>query len=138
MNIENPHKTYRSSNKIIYSCQYHVIFCTKYRKTLLRSNEVSQRCKEIMNEIAKEHDFLIISMEVMEDHVHLLIDVNPRLGVCKAIKYLKGATSKILREEFREVKSRAPCLWTGSYFVSSVGCVLLETVKKYIEGQKGK
>ena len=85
---------------------------------------------------ALKYDFKIIELEVLNDHVHLLLDVNPRFGICKCIKLLKGATSKYIREEFSTVKSKAPCLWSGSYFVSSVGSVSLEIVKKYIEQQK--
>ena len=136
MNIENSSKTYYHSNKIIYSCQYHVIFCTKYRKSLLRDEQINKKCKELLNQVATEHQFFIIAMEVMEDHVHLLVDINPKLGITKVIKLLKGTTSRILRDEFRSVRSRAPCLWTGSYFVSTVGSVSLETVKKYIEDQR--
>lgn len=136
MNIENSNKVYHRSKKIIYSCQYHVIFCTKYRKPLLKDEIINNRCKDILNQVAEQYQFNIIEAEVMEDHVHLLVDINPRLGITKVIKLLKGSTSKFLREEFRTLRSRAPCLWTGSYFVSTVGSVSLETVKKYIENQK--
>lgn len=138
MNIENPNKTYHLGNKIVYSCQYHVIFCTKYRKLLLFNETVQNRTKELLTQTAQEFQFNIIEMEVMKDHVHLLVDVNPRFGIRKAIKELKGRTSRFLREEFSSIKTKAPCLWTGSYFVSSVGSVSLETVKKYIEDQKNK
>jgi putative transposase len=113
-----------------------VIFCTKYRKPLLKDEIINNRCKDILNQVAEQYQFNIIEAEVMEDHVHLLVDINPRLGITKVIKLLKGSTSKFLREEFRTLRSRAPCLWTGSYFVSTVGSVSLETVKKYIENQK--
>lgn len=136
MNIETPTKIYHKSDKIVYSCLYHVIFCTKYRKLLLQDTSVQNRTKTLFNNVAQQHNFSILEMEVLSDHVHLLLDVNPRLGICKCIKYLKGITSKILREEYPFLKSKAPCLWTSSYFVSSVGAVSLEVVKKYIEDQK--
>jgi putative transposase len=76
-------------------------------------------------------------MEIMSDHVHLLLDVNPDFGVKKAITQLKGVSSRKLRDEFPELKSKLPCLWTRGKFVSTVGSVSLETVKAYIENQKG-
>ena len=132
----NSSKRYRSSEHIVYSCQYHVVFCPKYRRNLLKS-PYDTRLKEIFLNVAEEYEFSILDMEVMPDHVHMIIDCNPRFGVCKCIKLLKGNSSHIMREEFPELKSKLPSLWTHSYFVSSVGAVTLDAVKKYIEDQKG-
>lgn len=77
-------------------------------------------------------------MEVMPDHVHLLLDVNPKFGIYRVVSLIKGYTSKTLRNEFPELRRKLPTLWTLSRFVSSVGAVSLETVIKYIEEQKGK
>jgi len=74
----------------------------------------------------------------MPDHVHLLIDVSPKIGVWTTVNKIKGYTSNILRKEFPELKSKLPTLWTHSKFISTVGSVTLETVKKYIEEQKNK
>ncbi len=78
----------------------------------------------------------ILEMEIMPDHVHLLIDVDPQFGVHRAVKRFKGATSRYLRLEFPELKSRLPSLWTNSYFVSTVGGATLDTIKMYIQNQK--
>ena len=75
-------------------------------------------------------------MEVMPDHLHLLIDVNPKKGVYY-MNRIKGYTSHVLREEFPELKRKLPNLWTHSKFISSVGAVIFKVVKKYIEEQKG-
>ncbi|BAY79356.1 transposase (plasmid) [Nostoc linckia NIES-25] len=75
-------------------------------------------------------------MEVIEDHVHLLIEVDPQLGVHKVVKRFKGATSRYLRLEFPHLKQKLPTLWTNSYFVSTVGGAPLEAVKEYIQNQK--
>lgn len=78
----------------------------------------------------------ILEMEVMPDHVHLLLEVDPQYGIHKVIKQIKGRSSKILRDEFPWLKSRLPSLWTNSYFVSTVGGVPLSVIKQYIENQK--
>jgi putative transposase len=75
-------------------------------------------------------------MEIMPDHVHILMEVDPRFGIHKAVKSLKGYTSKVLRSEFPFLKTRMPTLWTNSYFVSTVGGTPLEVIKQYIESQK--
>ena len=72
----------------------------------------------------------------MPDHIHLLLQVDPQLGIHRLIKRLKGRSSRLLREEFRELKSRLPTLWTSSYFVSSVGGAPLEIIKQYVRNQK--
>ena len=76
-------------------------------------------------------------MEVMPDHVHLLIDCNPRYGIMKCVTNLKWGSSHIISREFPEVKNDLPSLWTRSCFVATVGSVSLDVVKQYIESQKG-
>ena len=135
LNIENYSKEYKTSNHLIYSCQYHVIFCPKYRRKVL-NNGVDVRLKEIIYEVANQYDFTICEMEVMEDHVHLLIDCNPKFGIAECVKKIKGISSHKLRSEFPHLKSRIPTLWTRSCFISTVGTVSLDIVKQYIEKQK--
>lgn len=135
MEISNKNKKYKNSEHITYSCQYHVIFCPKYRRKILKDG-IDIRLKEIFLDIANKYSFSIIEMEIMPDHVHLLIDCNPRFGIMNCITKLKGISSRILREEEPSIKRRLPTLWTRSAFISSVGSVSLEVVKKYIEEQK--
>ena len=136
MKILNENKSYNSDVGLVYSCQYHVIFTPKYRRSVL-INGVDTRLKELILEKQTEYEYKIIEMEIMPDHVHLLIDVNPKIGVYKAVTGIKGYTSRVLREEFSWLKSRLPTLWTRSKFISSVGAMSLDVVKKYIEDQKG-
>lgn len=137
MEIQTPNKQYHSDNKMIYSCQYHVIFCTKYRRKVLSDN-IIKRMKELIIEKQNIYQYSIIELEIMPDHIHLLIDINPKIGIYNVINKIKGYTSRILREEFSELKTKLPSLWTHSKFISTVGAASLETVKKYIEDQKGK
>ena len=87
-------------------------------------------------ETAKGINADIIEMEVMPDHVHLLIEVDPQYGINKAVRHIKGVSSHALRTEFPTLKSRLPTLWTNSYFVSTVGGAPLAAIKQYIENQK--
>lgn len=135
MEITNKNKEYKSKDHLIYSCQYHVIFCPKYRRKILKDG-VDIKLKEIFMEVSKKYDFDIIEMEIMQDHVHLLIDCNPRFGIMECVTKLKGTSAKKLIENFPYLKSRLPNIWTRSAFISTVGSVSLDTVKKYIENQK--
>ena len=126
---------YKSNRNVVYSCKYHVVFCPKYRRRVLVDG-VDERFREIAQQVADEMRFDIIEMEVMPDHVHMLLEVDPQLGIHKAVKRIKGRTSHDLREEFPWLKRRIPSLWTNSYFVSTVGGAPLSIVKQYIENQK--
>lgn len=126
---------YKSNNNVVYSCRYHVVFCPKYRRSVLVDG-VDERFKQIARQVADELHFDIIEMEVMPDHVHMLLEVDPQLGIHRAVKRIKGRTSHDLRAEFPWLKTRIPTLWTNSYFVSTVGGAPLAIVKQYIENQK--
>lgn len=137
MEIKEPVKKYKTTNTIMYSCQYHCIWTTKYRRPVL-NDKIQNRLKELILEKQQEYDFEVIEIEIMPDHIHLLLSVNPFIGVYSVISRLKGYTSNILRKEFKELKSKLPTLWTRNKFISTCGSVSLEVVQKYIENQKCK
>lgn len=124
------HMEYKTNRNVVYSCKYHVVWCPKYRRKVLVGD------KELIQKTAAEIQAEIIEMEVMPDHVHLLIEVDPQYGINKAVRHIKGVSSHALRSEFPSLKSRLPTLWTNSYFVSTVGGAPLAVIKQYIENQK--
>lgn len=87
---------YKSNNNVVYSCKYHVVWCPKYRRRVLVEG-VDERFKQIAAEVAAELGVDIIEMEVMPDHVHMLMEVDPQFGVHKAVKAIKGRTSRAAR-----------------------------------------
>ena len=126
---------YRSNHNIVFACQYHVIFCPKYRRKVL-VGEVELRFKAIVRDVAAEMDVEIIEMETDQDHIHLLVSVDPLYGVNRFVKMLKGRSSRLLRAEFPHLRRKLPTLWSNSYFVTTVGGAPLEVVKQYIENQQ--
>ena len=126
---------YKSNKNIVYYCKYHVVWCPKYRRKVLIEG-VDIRLKEILSEVATECKSELIELEVMPDHVHLLVECDPQFGIAKLIRYMKGRSSRYLRQEFPWLKSRLPTLWTNSYFISTVGGAPISVVKQYIEDQK--
>lgn len=126
---------YKSNKNIVYSCKYHVVWCPKYRRSVLVDG-VDVRLKELIIEKCMEHQAEILELEIMPDHVHLLIEVDPQYGIHRMVKQIKGYSSRMLRQEFSWLRSRIPTLWTNSYFVSTVGGSPLEVIKQYIENQK--
>lgn len=128
-------RTFKSNHNVVYSCKYHVVFCPKYRRKVLVDG-VDIRLKEIIQEVATEFHCEILQLEIMPDHVHILCEVDPQFGIHRFVKYVKGRSSRLLRREFPNLKSRLPSLWTHSYFVSSVGGAPLTMIKQYIDNQR--
>lgn len=127
--------TYKNNNNVTYSCKYHVVWTPKYRRPVL-VNGVDKRLASIVQEVADEFSCEIFELEIMPEHVHLLVEVDPQFGIHRLVKRIKGRSSRLLRQEFSWLKSRLPTLWTNSYFVSTVGGAPLDVVRKYIEDQK--
>ena len=98
----------------VYNISYHIIWIPKYRKHIL-VNDIEKQLKHLLYEKALQIDIKICAIEIMPDHIHLFIKLNPNLNVSFIVKNLKGYSSKKLREQFltlRKMKS----LWTPSYF----------------------
>lgn len=126
---------FQSNRNITYNCQYHVVWCVKYRKKLL-VGEIETRLKQIVLEVAEELQAEIVEMETDQDHIHLLIRCDPQFGIHKIVKRMKGRSSRLLRAEFKILRTRLPSLWTNSYFVSTVGDAPLAVIKQYIKDQQ--
>jgi len=126
---------YKSHNNVVYSCKYHIVWCPKYRRSVL-VNGVDTRLKTIIQDVCTESYAELLRLEVMPDHVHLLVEVDPQYGIHRLVRAIKGRSSRLLRQEYPWLKSRLPTLWTNSYFVSTVGGAPLEVIKQYIENQK--
>ena len=96
-----------SNNNIVYACHYHVVWCPKYRRKVLEG-KVADRLKEIICGVCNELGAEVEAVEVMPDHVHLLVSVDPHLGIHRLVKRIKGRSSRILRQEFPHLRSRLP------------------------------
>ena len=125
----------KSNNNVTYSCIFHIVWCPKYRRSVL-IEDVAERLKQILREVAQETRCDLIELEVMPDHVHVLVGIDPQFGVHRLTKRMKGRSSRLLRQEFPKLRSRLPTLWTNSYFVSTVGGAPMSIIKQYIENQK--
>ena len=125
---------YRSTNKTVYSAKYHLIWCPKYRRRVL-VGMVEAQLREVIAEVVAGVGAQVIEVEVMADHVHLLVEVPPNVALSKLMQLLKGRSSRRLRMEFGHLR-RLPVLWSPSWFVSTVGGAPLEVVRRYVENQE--
>jgi putative transposase len=129
-------QTFHSNHNIVYACTYHVVWCPKYRRKVLQGG-IDDRLKAIIREVATERQAEVIELEVMPDHVHLLVGCDPQFGIHRLLRLIKGRSSRLLRQEFPSLRTRLPTLWTNSYFVATCGGAPLAIIKQYIEQQKG-
>ena len=123
----------------VYSLQYHLVWCTKYRKKVLQ-NGLDEECKKMLYEIADEYKFQIVAMEVMPDHIHLLVDCKPQFYISDMIKIMKGNLARQLFLSHPELKRElwGGHLWNPSYCAVTVSDRSKEQVLTYIKGQKEK
>ena len=124
------------SSHAVYDIQYHIVWTTKYRYKVLQG-KIAERLRELLKQGCEARGMKIIRGSVGKDHVHMLISCPPTLAPCQIMQYLKGRSSKMLQEEFVELKKRywGQHLWAVGYFCRTVGAVTEEMIKQYIEEQ---
>ena len=116
-----------NSNTSVYNLGYHIIWCPKYRRKVL-INEIENKLKEIIITKCNELDCYVHELNIMPDHVHLFVKTKPTIAPHFLIQQIKGISSRILRNEFKELKRKMPSMWTRSYFIESIEHISQETI----------
>jgi putative transposase len=120
---------------VVFACKYHVIWCQKDRRLVLVP-EVAERLKQMIDAVSEECGAAVIELEVMPDHGHVLVEVDPQWGVPKLVRKIKGRSSRLLRYECRWLSSRLPTLWTNRAGVATGGGAPLAVIEQDIEPQR--
>ena len=128
------------SGGYVYNCHYHLIWVTKYRKQIFTSVKKQQAMKSLLLRIAKLNNIQIKTMEVMPEHVHLLISFPPRLSITNVVKAFKGASARMWFKQYPDTKQQlwGGHLWSRSYYVGTVGNMSKDIVDRYIHNQRSK
>jgi putative transposase len=128
---------YTKRSHAVYDIKYHVIWVTKYRYKVLTKN-ISMRLRELIRQGCESRNIKIVRGSIGRDHVHMLISCPPSMAPSKIVQYLKGRSSRLIQEEFPELKKKywGQHFWARGYFCSTVGSVTEETIKNYIENQE--
>jgi len=121
----------------VYNVNYHIVWSVKYRRPVLEGS-IESYLKELLIQISHEKGFVMQTMEVMPDHVHVFASAHPKISPSYMVKMLKGISGRKLFMRFPELKGRLwkGHLWNSSFYVETVGSVSEEAVRKYIEKQK--
>ena len=96
---------YRKNAHCVWDVKYHLIWVTKYRYKVLRG-EVAMRTRDLLRQICQGRDVVIVQGSVSPDHIHMLVSVPPQLAPAKLVQYLKGRSSRMLQDEFPQLKKR--------------------------------
>lgn len=124
----------------VYSIQYHIVWCVKYRRKII-SSAIEKRLLEHINKIAQDNGFQILDANTDKDHIHLLINCSPQHYIPNIIKALKGVSARLIMKEFgNDLKNKlwGGYLWNPSYFIATVSENTEEQVRRYIQSQKEK
>lgn len=129
---------YHSASHYKYLVQYHIIWCHKFRFSVLNVN-VENTLKQIIHSIRDRYNYVIKALEVMPDHIHIFVDTPQTVVLCNIMRTLKSLSTIEMFKTFPPLKqfyARCEVLWSRCYFISTVGHISEATVIKYIEEQK--
>ena len=117
----------------------HLVWIPKYRKRVL-IGEVAVRARDILRQVAIEHELEIITGKVSADHVHMFISYRPSQDISKIVQWLKGISSRVLLQEFPHLRKKfwGRHFWARGYLAVSSGTITDEMIQKYIEEQEGE
>lgn len=128
---------YNLSSGACFSLQMHLVLVTKYRRKVITA-EILQRLEEIFHATCLKWESRLVEFNGEPDHVHLLLDYNPKVQISKFVNNLKTVSSRLIRKDFESSLAQVyskPVFWSGAYFVASCGGVTVEQLKQYVESQ---
>ena len=123
---------YRKTKTTVSLINYHFVFCPRYRRKIFLIPNVEDRFKHMVKFVCNEMEIEVIAIECDKDHTHMFLNCLPTLSPSDIMQKIKGVTSRVLRDEFPELK-KMPSLWTRSYFVSTAGNVCRKPKNKILE-----
>ena len=136
--MKSNNEEYHSSSHCKYLTQYHIVWCPKFRYSVLQKG-IDETLKRILIEICSKYGYIIKALKVMPDHIHIFIDCPQTVAPCDAARTLKSISAIELFKKYPQLKSfYAKCgkLWSSGYFISTVGHINEDAIRKYIEEQK--
>ena len=117
----------------------HLVWVPKYRKKVL-VGAVATRVRDVIRQIATEHELTILSGKVARDHVHVFVSYRPHQDVSTIVQWLKGISSRVLLQEFAHLRKAfwGKHFWARGYLAVSSGTITDEMIAQYIEQQEGE
>ena len=132
-------RNYRLGAHTKTDLKVHLVWVTKYRKPVLKG-EIAVRVRDLIRQIAMEHELEILSGKVASGHIHVFVAYRPNQDVSKIVQWLKGISSRVLLQEFPTMRKKfwGRHFWARGYLAVSSGTITDEMVKEYIDEQEGE
>ena len=119
-----------------WKCQYHIVFIPKYRRKILYG-QLKADVREIIKKLCEYKNVEIIEGVVSADHVHLCVSIPPKISISDFMGYLKGKSALMIFDKHPEKGSKwSRSFWARGYYVSTIGNITEEAIKKYIQEQQ--
>jgi putative transposase len=121
----------------VYALQYHLVQCVKYRRQIFDNDGIISLLKQKIMEISDTFHVTVIDIGCDRDHYHMLFRAKPALDIPKYMNAIKTITSREIKRNFPKVKQKlwGEAFWSPSYFLATSGQVMLEQLKRYVDGQ---
>jgi putative transposase len=119
-----------------WDCKYHVVFVPKYRKRVLYG-KIRKFLGPVFHELAGKRRSKRLEGRMVQDHVHMLIQIPPKYAVSEVIGYLKGKSAIAVARQFsgRKKNFNGESFWARGYAVSTVGFEEAQ-IRGYIQNQE--
>jgi putative transposase len=124
----------KENRNCVYQTAYHVVWCPRYRKSVL-SGPIAGELNSLIDALCAENGWAIVAKEIQPDHIHLCLSFPPAISIAQAMKVLKGTTARKLFIKFPWLRKKVygGGLWSPSYYAGTAGNVSAETIRRYIE-----
>ena len=119
-----------------WNCKYHIVFAPKYRRKAIYG-QLRKDIGKILRQLCEFKEVKIIKGEMCPDHVHMLVEIPPKMSVASFMGYIKGRSAIMIFDRYPEYRSKwDQKFWATEYYVKTVGEITEEAIKKYIEEQE--
>ena len=125
-------------NHAVGQNSYHFVWCPRFRHKIFQHKELKFTCENVLQAICRKHNFEIFELEIGIDHIHLFVDITPKVSVIKAFQFLKGTSSRILSKCYPHLLLNyfwKGGIWSRGKFFRSVGNVTSDVIRNYINQQ---
>ena len=132
-------RNYRLGAHTKTDLKVHIVWIPKYRKRVLEG-AVAVRVRDLLRQIAQEHEVHILSGKVAKDHIHVFISYRPNQSISQIVQWLKGISSRVMLQEFAHLRRQfwGRHLWARGYLAVSSGTITDDMIQKYIDEQEGE
>ena len=126
--------SYSTGSHTLFHHRYHIVWAPKYRYKVLHG-EVRTRVRDIIRQVCAEMDVTIVSGALSRDHVHMFVEIPPKIAVSDFVRRAKGRSSRKIQQEFEHIRKRfwGQHFWARGYFSTTSGNITDDVILNYLD-----